>query len=308
MVQRRKKHDSIHVNLNSEHNSGTHHNKNNSSLKHKFYSNKILRNIIIAVIGIAIIIPVVQWIRWEQTVSDLRNKQEQLVSRFDFNPGNIISDSQFFDDNAMSKDEVRNFIRKKGAKCTGKNCLKNAYFNTHTIPADSLCSKYQGVSKESSADIIYKSAKACHISQRVLLTMLQKEQHLVTDTDPSDFQYKSAMGLDCPDDSHCNPRFAGFFKQVIGSARRYRYYLLHNDQYNYHPNTINTIQYSPNKSCGSSNVYIENKATALLYIYTPYQPNIESLKAGYGEGNSCSAYGNRNFSLIYSAWFGDPRK
>ena len=54
-------------------------------------------------------------------------------------------------------------------------------------------------------------------------------------------------------------------------------------------------------------MYIENKATALLYIYTPYQPNTAALAAGAGEGDSCSAYGNRNFSIIYTGWFGNPR-
>ena len=59
--------------------------------------------------------------------------------------------------------------------------------------------------------------------------------------------------------------------------------------------------------CGGSDVYIENKATALLYIYTPYQPNEAALAAGAGEGDSCSSYGNRNFSIIYRGWFGDAR-
>ena len=54
-------------------------------------------------------------------------------------------------------------------------------------------------------------------------------------------------------------------------------------------------------------VYIENKATALLYIYTPYQPNEAALKAGAGEGDACSTYGNRNFAIIYNSMFGNPR-
>ena len=57
----------------------------------------------------------------------------------------------------------------------------------------------------------------------------------------------------------------------------------------------------------AAEVYIENTATALLYIYTPYQPNLAALEAGAGEGDACSTYGNRNFSIIYSGWFGDPR-
>ncbi|WP_427876674.1 hemagglutinin [Gardnerella sp. 2492-Sm] len=306
MAHRRNKYNFIRRNRSSARKSNILNKKNN--LLTKIYSSKIFRNTLIIVVTIAILTPVVNWIRWEQNIISTKNRQEQLLLHFEFNPGNIISDSQFFNDNAMSLDDVREFVRKKGANCKGKNCLRKAYFNTRTIPADSLCSKYQGVSNEYSADIIYKSAKACHISQKVLLTMLQKEQHLLTDTNPKEFQYKSAMGLSCPDDANCDPKFAGFFNQVLGAARRYRYYLLHSDKYNYHPNTLNSIQYSPDKSCGHSNVYIENTATALLYIYTPYQPNLAALEAGFGEGDSCSTYGNRNFSLIYSIWFGNPRK
>ena len=42
-------------------------------------------------------------------------------------------------------------------------------------------------------------------AQKVLLTMLQKEQHLVTATAPTDFQIRAAMGLSCPDDANCDP-------------------------------------------------------------------------------------------------------
>ena len=50
--------------------------------------------------------------------------------------------------------------------------------------------------------------------------------------------------------------------------------------------------------------YIQNQATANLYYYTPYQPNAAALRAGYGEGDGCSAYGNRNFYQYFTDWFG----
>src|SRR5699024_1304734 len=37
---------------------------------------------------------------------------------------------------------------------------------------------------------------------------------------------------------------------------------------------------------------------------TPYQPNKAALAAGYGIGDACSAYGNRNFYNYYTDWFG----
>src|SRR5690606_24086380 len=45
------------------------------------------------------------------------------------------------------------------------------------------------------------------------------------------------------------------------------------------------------------------QATANLYIYTPYRPNVAALAAGYGSGDSCSTYGNRNFYNFYVDWF-----
>ena len=64
--------------------------------------------------------------------------------------------------------------------------------------------------------------------------------------------------------------------------------------------------YSPNEACGASDVYIYNDATAVLYIYTPYQPNAAALAAGTGTGDECSSYGNRNFMIIYTSYFGSP--
>lgn len=51
---------------------------------------------------------------------------------------------------------------------------------------------------------------------------------------------------------------------------------------------------------------IRNQATASLYNYTPYQPNAAALAAGYGTGDACSSYGNRNFWNYFSDWFGNP--
>ncbi|WP_241216991.1 hemagglutinin [Bifidobacterium goeldii] len=236
-----------------------------------------------------------------------QNRQSELVQTYNFDPGDIISDGQFFNAHAMSEAEVQAFLNEQGAQCSGTQCLKTRTFDTEDRAADQYCSAYKGAKGETAAAIIDKTARACKVSQKVLLTVLQKEQQLVTATHPSDFQFKAAMGLSCPDDASCDPQYAGFFNQVFGSAQRYRYYAAHESQYGYHAGQLNYIQYHPNASCGGSDVYITNTATALLYIYTPYQPNTAALAAGAGEGNSCSSYGNRNFAIIYQGWFGSAR-
>src|SRR5699024_7487348 len=70
------------------------------------------------------------------------------------------------------------------------------------------------------------------------------------------------------------------------------------------PFHMNTILGNPNSACGTSQVYIENWATAALYIYTPYRPNQAALNAQWGVGDAWSTYGNRNFYLFFQEWFG----
>ena len=256
-----------------------------------------------AAVVLALVVGMVRLIQWQHQVSTAKDAQAHLEQTYGFNPGNIITDGQMFNAHSMNAAQVQATLNDQGSSCTAANCLKSFTFDTENVAADAQCMAYQGATSETAAAIITKSAQACSISPEVLLTMLQKEQHLLTATNPSDSQYRSAMGLSCPDDAHCDPAYAGFFHQVLGAARRLQYYRDHAQEYGYHAHTLNTVRYSPNPSCGCSRIYIENEATALLYIYTPYQPNAAALAAGGGNGDACSSYGNRNFSLIYRSLF-----
>ena len=253
------------------------------------------------VVVVALVAGLVRFTNWRAQVRAAEAAQLELTRTYDFNPGNIISDGQFFNGSAMSQAEVQSFLDTQGGS------LAAMTFDTSNESGEGLCADYTGTKGESAAAIIDQSARACKVSQKVLLTVMQKEQHLVTAVDPSDYQLMAAMGLNCPDTADCDPAYAGFFRQVYGAAKRYRYYLEHEEQYGYTAHNLNYIQYHPNAACGGAQVYIENKATALLYIYTPYQPNIAALAAGNGTGDSCYSYGNRNFALIYTSWFGSPR-
>src|SRR5690606_18403746 len=104
----------------------------------------------------------------------------------------------------------------------------------------------------------------------------------------------------------CDPAYKGFFYQVYYGAHRFKVYKANPDSFNYKAGRNNTILWHPNTSCGTSTVYIQNVATALLYIYTPYRPNAAALNNLRGIGNSCSSYGNRNFWVFFNDWFGSP--
>ncbi len=225
-----------------------------------------------------------------------------------FQAGNIINDATFTNKNTMSASSIDTFFRKMVGTCqSGYTCLKDYRQNTPNRSADSYCSGYSGAANESAATIIYKVSQSCNINPQVLIVMLQKEQGLVTHTWPSQWRYDMALGQGCPDTAPCDPAFAGFFYQIYGAARQMNIYM-EGRYFTYYPaGRTSNIYWHPNASCGAAPVYISNKATSALYYYTPYQPNRAALNAGYGEGDGCSSYGNRNFYLYFNQWFGSTQ-
>ena len=227
----------------------------------------------------------------------------------DFSPGNIISDAQFFDGDAMSAGQVQAFLDGQLQRCsTGYTCLKDYQQATPAMPANAYCDAVPARGTASSSQIIADVSIACGISPRVLLVLLQKEQSLVTHPAPTAIRYQKATGFACPDTAPCDASFGGFYYQVYYAARQFQRYAAHPLSYAHRAGETNRIWWHPNQACGSSSVFIENQATAGLYNYTPYRPNAAALGNLYGTGDSCSAYGNRNFWRMYTDWFGDPRK
>lgn len=244
----------------------------------------------------------------------------------EFNPGNIISDEAFYQGSAMTANEIQAFLNARVPRCVigdpgyaagsvrGNNtianqCLKDFSTPTASKAANAYCAAYLGSSRETAARIIEKVALACGISPKVLLVMLEKEQSLVSDSWPYVRQFDVAMGYACPDSgpgnsANCDSAYYGFQNQVYRSAWQLKVYKANPASFRYRPFQTNTIQWHPNTGCGTSQVYIENWATASLYIYTPYRPNPAALNAQWGLGDACSTYGNRNFFMFYSTWFG----
>ncbi|MGY1708214.1 LGFP repeat-containing protein [Geodermatophilus sp. SYSU D00758] len=228
-----------------------------------------------------------------------------------FDPGNIISDAVFWDALAMDAPAIQAFLEAKGARCVrgtdGSPCLKDHVQDTVDRAADDLCDGYRGAARESAATIIAKVARSCSTNPRVLLVLLQKEQSLVSGTNPSATRYQKATGFACPDTAPCDLLYAGFVNQLYSAARQYQRYAAQPTSYGYRAGRVNSILYHPNSGCGRSDVYIVNQATAGLYNYTPYRPNQAALAAGYGTGDPCSSYGNRNFWNYFTDWFGSTQ-
>ena len=227
------------------------------------------------------------------------------LSGSNFNAARIIDDSTFFNKNTMNTADIQNFLDAKVPSCrAGYTCLKNYSQSFSSQAADSFCGGITGGTK-SAANIIFDVAQACNVNPQTILVTLQKEQALVTDTWPEDIQYRSAMGFGCPDTAACDSQYYGFFNQVYRGARQFRKYVAQPGNFNYAAGRTSFISYQANTpSCGGTNVAIQNGATAALYNYTPYQPNAAALNNLYGTGDSCSAYGNRNFWRLFNEWFG----
>ena len=182
-------------------------------------------------------------------------------------------------------------------------CVNKYYENPET---HETLYETNGIVKDgmiSAAQIIYNEAHKYNINPQVLLVLLKKESYVWGDTWPLKWEYNSAMGYGCPDTAPCDTSYYGFYNQVHMAAYQFDRYKQKNYEYNYHPGMTNNIYYSPTYSCGTKQVYIENMATASLYIYTPYTPNDAALQ-NYPGTSYCGSYGNRNFFMYFSEWFG----
>ncbi len=264
------------------------------------------------------------------------------VSGSDWNASRIIDDSVFFNPHSMSSQDIQNFLNAKVPVCdtngaqpisagssttraqwaaaNGKplppyTCLKDYVQNIPGISSDAYCNGSVGAGNKSAATIIKEVAAACNINPQVILVTLQKEQSLVTDDWPWPVQYTKATGMGCPDSplgvdvdtnqNGCYDDYEGFFKQIYYGARQFQRYVKQPDVFNYAVGRNSYVAYQANNSgCGGTNITPLTQATAALYNYTPYQPNAAALNNLYGTGDSCSAYGNRNFWRMFSDWFG----
>lgn len=227
-----------------------------------------------------------------------------------FNPENIIADALFYDGGAMTAAQIQAFLDTKIGACRNGKCLnvltagissRAAVYSQST--GNLICSAIDGGSMPVS-ELIYRVQVACGISAKVILVTLQKEQGLTTSKEPSDWNLKAAMGASCPDTAPCDPAFAGVGPQILKGTQQLKTYKA--ARFAKQPG-VNYIGFSPNSACGGTNLNVANYATAALYSYTPYQPNAAALAAGYGLGDGCSSYGNRNFYNYYTAWFGSTQ-
>lgn len=253
-------------------------------------------------------------------VSTLSLQPSTASAATGFQSGRIVDDSIFFNKNALSVSDIQAFLDSKVPTCdtnhasTGSAndsgapyvCLKSYRQDIPSKAADTFCGEaINAGTNMSSAQIIYEVSRACGVSSKALIVLLQKEQSLITDTWPWAIQYRSATGYGCPDTAPCDAEYYGFFNQLYNAARQLQRYVKQSSSFSYRVGKTSFISYQANRpDCSGSNITIQTQATAALYNYTPYQPNVAALNNLYGVGDECSAYGNRNFWRLFNDWFG----
>jgi putative cell wall-binding protein len=225
------------------------------------------------------------------------------INTYSFRADDIISDKNMYNGAALDAAAVQSFLTSQVPACDNAKCLAGpSRFSVPTIPKDAQCAAYTGGS-QTAATVIANVGKACGVSQKALLALIEKESGLVTSTAPTAGRLDAATGYDCRDDgTPCDEDTRGFFNQVYNAARQ-----LKSDFQN--PRlpigSPTAVRYHPDESCGSAPLTIRTKATAALYKYTPYQPNAAALDS-QSNGDACSSFGNLNFWVIYTDWFGYP--
>jgi len=231
--------------------------------------------------------------------------------------GRIIDDGIFVNNNSMSAAQIQDFLNSKVPVCDtqgrqtsefgGGTRAQWAAARGYSPPF--TCLKDFSENGKSSAQIIYDLSQEFSINPQVLIVLLQKEQSLITDTwpIPGSSQYRTATGYGCPDTAACDSQYFGLTNQLRWSARMFRSIMNASPSW-YTPYVLgaNYIRYNPDASCGGTTVNIQNRSTQALYNYTPYQPNPGALSSGWGTSH-CGAYGNRNFYLYFTDWFGTTK-
>lgn len=185
-----------------------------------------------------------------------------------FDPNRILEDEDIFDANGMSYDRMVAFLRSKGTL------------------ADYRTPDIDGVPK-TVPEIIWRVSNSYKINPKYLLVLIQKEQSLVEDPDPTQRQFDWAAGYgvcdSCAKNDPAIQEFKGFASQIEWAAKQHRekylMQILGNGQ-----TRAGKAQGKPINIDGEV-VTPVNNATAMLYSYTPH------------------LHGNLNLWRIWRRWF-----
>ena len=217
----------------------------------------------------------------------------QIIVDPKFDPGLILSDEEALNTSAMSLQEIQDFLQNNNsylAAYTTYNAHNTDNKSAAQIIFDAATHNYNcdGVTLSDNPNEAEKAAKCqamTTVNPKFLLVLLQKEQGLIENSNPSQSSLDWATGYGCPDGWACNPYYQGFGKQINSAALQFRYYIDNLNKYSFKNGGTYTMAnpYGPNPTITFT---IKSKATAALYNYTPHIFN-----------------GNYNFYKIWQRYF-----
>jgi hypothetical protein len=199
-----------------------------------------------------------------------------------FDPNRVITNANMRASGSMSAAQIQAFLSKKPGP------LKRMSFPRQSDGSIAPASV-----------LIYEGCQTWQISPKVMLTMLQKEQSLMTRTSLGANTLARAIGAGCP--NRYTNRYPGFGNQMWNGARMLDgygegkttpYIALWRPGTRYKDLYAKPVQY----------VTPVNIATFKLYVYNPSV----GAKKPYGDLSRQACSGNANFWKIYWSYFGDP--
>ena len=196
-----------------------------------------------------------------------------------FNPNNIITDYELEDYQSLSQNSIQRFLESK-----------NSFLARYTEVISGV--------RKSASQIIYEESQLYRINPKFILTMLQKEQSLLTDTNPSQNQLDWATGFSiCDSCSKSDPaliQFKGFYNQVSLLAEKVRVNYLRDLR-----SLGKTFTgWGPGKEKTTLDGYKiipVNNATAILYTYNPYHGSNTGIGANFNFWKIWNRYFVRNY-------------
>ncbi len=210
----------------------------------------------------------------------------------------------------MSESQIQTFLQSKVPTCqSGYVCLKDWYDTSRTTSADAMCGAYSGGVRERASTIIFKVAQACGINPQVLLVMLQKEQGLVAAHVAERLALHDRHGPRVP--RHGRVRHAvlrilqpgvriGVAAQALRESGRHQP-VLHLVCAGQDLERALAPERSVRQRAG---VHPEPGHREPVLLHARISPTPPRSAPDYGEGDSCSSYGNRNFYQYFTDWFG----
>jgi hypothetical protein len=242
-----------------------------------------------------------------------------------FDPANVVSNDNFRAYDSMNQADIQAFLK------------------SSPVLASYQATDYATGKKALASTIIYNASQKFHISPKIFLALLQKEQSLLTRsksglvTGPT-ATLDWALGMGCPDSygdlakhtgcyaTGCHgkqpsikryPEYRGFGRQIYAAAQSLDAYgEKGKSRPGWHHKTavgtesawvVGTVFKGLYTPTGTLNLAIKNLATFKLYTYNPSI----GAKTPYGDlsaqaGKSWMS-GNANYWLIYRKYFGDTQ-